>query len=77
MKVSPNDNDLTDDFCVTDSDCRDCNATWIDGTEKWYRNEPNNCCSGEDCGKTIDNSGSWNDLNCVTNLLYKIIEFDQ
>ncbi len=52
-------------------------ATWPDGTDKWYTNEPNNWGSGEDCG-TIRGSLStekWNDFSCTGNY-YGVIEID-
>jgi hypothetical protein len=70
------DNGLTDDLCGTASDCRDSNATWADGTEKWNTNEPNQYQgTEEDCGNITRSDGTWNDLSCIRTL-YGIIEFD-
>ena len=70
------DNGLTDDLCGTVSDCRDSNATWADGTEKWNTKEPNQYQgTEEDCGNITRSDGTWNDLSCIRTL-YGIIEFD-
>ena len=70
------DDNLTDNLCGTDSDCRDSNATWADGTEKWHTGEPNQYNNTEeDCGNIWREDGSWNDLPC-TNNQYGLIEFD-
>ena len=70
------DNGLTDDLCGTASDCRDSNATWADGTEKWNTNEPNQYQGiEEDCANITRSDGTWNDLSCIRTL-YGIFEFD-
>ena len=74
------DSGLTDDLCGTDSDCRNSNATWADGTEKWASGEPNDYIplGGEDCGNIWRSAGTWNDLPCNNSSYfnYGIIEFD-
>ena len=68
------DDNLTDNLCGTSTNCRDSNATWADGTEKWYGSEPNQ--SGEeDCATIWKTEGTWNDLSCAASK-YGVIEFD-
>jgi hypothetical protein len=68
------DDNLTDNLCGTSTNCRNSNATWADGTEKWYGSEPNQ--SGqEDCATIWKTEGTWNDLSCTASK-YGVIEFD-
>ena len=68
------DDNLTDNLCGTSTNCRNSNATWADGTEKWYGSEPNQ--SGqEDCATIWKTEGTWNDLSCAASK-YGVIEFD-
>jgi fibronectin type 3 domain-containing protein len=81
------DDNLTDNLCGTATNCRNSNATWADGTEKWDSGgggEPNDHNwngNGEDCGNIWQATGTWNDLPCTITTydnkgIYGIIEFD-
>ena len=68
------DDNLTDNLCGTSTNCRNSNATWADGTEKWYGSEPNQS-GDEDCATIWKTEGTWNDLSCGASK-YGVIEFD-